>query len=110
MGDAMQMMMMNQMMSQQMNAQQMQAAQFGAMINGVNGGGRGGGSEVRAEASCGGSGPGGVNVQSEYLRYNVAYPQIARTKLSEEEEMGIPSDSAGGESRNGSRKRKFVEG
>jgi hypothetical protein len=63
--DAMQMMMMNQMMSQQMNAQQMQAAQFGAMIGGVNGG-RGGGSEVTAQATCGG--PGGVNVQSESFR------------------------------------------
>jgi hypothetical protein len=61
MSDAMQMMMMNQMMSQQMNAQQMQAAQFGAMIGGVNG--RGGGSEVTAQASCGGNG--GGNVQSE---------------------------------------------
>jgi len=69
-----------------MNAQQMQAAQFGAMINGVNGGGRGGGSEVRAEASCGGSGAGGVNVQSESDLRQVTYIRLSKSSYRRREE------------------------
>lgn len=105
MGDAMQMMMMNQMMMQQMGAQQMQAAQFGAMINGGAGGGK---SEARADASC--SGPGAASIQSEsYVhisrREEAHHEQTARTRVRS---LLLPDHgeerSGSGDQRRGSRR------